>query len=326
MPDRMKAVVQDEYGTSDVLRLDEIERPTIKDDEVLLRVHAAGLDRGTWHLMAGLPYAIRLGFGFKGPRNPVPGLDVSGTVEAVGKEVTRFAPGDEVFGTAKGSFAEYAAAKESKLARKPADLAFERAAAVPVSGLTALQAVRDIADVQSGQHVLVIGASGGVGSYAVQLSKDRGAEVTGVCSTAKMDLVRALGADHVIDYTRENFAAGRQQYDVIFDIGGNSKLSRLRSVLTDSGTLVIVGGEDGGKLTGGMHRQLGAMVLSPFTKQRLTTFISKENHADVAELGELIAADRISPTIERSYSLADAPQAMRHMEDGQVRGKIVITV
>lgn len=326
MTTKMNAIVQDEYGTSDVLHLGEIKRPEIGPDEVLVRVRAAGLDRGTWHLMTGLPYVIRLGFGLRAPKNPVAGLDLAGTVVAVGKEVSRFAEGDEVFGIGRGSFAEYAAAKESKLAIKPADLPFDQAAAVPVSGLTAIQAVRDVARVEPGQHVLVIGASGGVGTYAVQLAKAFGAQVTGVCSTAKVDLVESLGAYHVIDYSQEDFADGLQRYDVILDIGGNSPLAKLRKALAPTGTLVIVGGEEGGKWAGGIDRQVRALSLSPFIKQRLTSFLSKENHADIEKLGEFIEQGEVTPTVEKTYPLAEAPQAMRHLEDGLVRGKVVITV
>ena len=322
----MKAIVQDVYGSAEVLRSAEIDRPAIGDDEVLVRVHAAGLDRGTWHLMAGLPYVIRLGFGFRGPKNPVPGLDVCGTVETVGEKVTRFQPGDEVFGIAKGSFAEYASAREDKLAIKPADLSFGQAAAVPVSGLTAIQGLRDVGRVEPGQHVLIVGASGGVGTYAVQLAKAFGADVTGVCSTAKVDMVRSIGADHVIDYTREDFADGSQHYDLILDIGGNSPLSKLRAALTKAGTLVIVGGEEGGRWFGGINRQLRALALSPFIAQRLTSFLSKENHADLERLAELIEAGELTPTIDTTYPIDEAPEAMAHLEAGQARGKIVISV
>jgi NADPH:quinone reductase-like Zn-dependent oxidoreductase len=330
MTETMKAIVQGEYGTSDVLGLGEIDRPTIAKDEVLVRVQAAGLDRGTWHLMMGLPYMVRFVFGLRAPKNPIPGLDVAGTVVAVGGEVTRFSPGDEVFGVGRGTWAEYTAAKESKLALKPAALTFEQAAALPISGLTALQAVRDIAAVKPGQRVLILGASGGVGSYAVQIAKEFGADVTGVCSAAKGDYVRSLGADHVIDYTAGDWAGGggaeQARYDVILDIAGNSPISKLRSVLVPTGTLVIVGGEEGGKLLGGNQRQLGAVVLSPFVTQRLTGLFCKENAADIEELGRLAEAGTLVPTVERIYPLADAAQAMRHMEDGLVRGKVVITV
>ena len=240
--EKMRAIVQREYGNADVLELAEIDRPTIKAGEVLVRVRAAGVDRGTWHLMAGKPYVMRLAFGLRGPRRAVPGLDLAGVVVAAGSDVTRFKPGDEVFGIGKGSFAEYTAAREDKLAHKPSNLTFEQAAAMSVSGQTALRGLRDVGHLTAGQHVLIIGASGGVGTYAVQIAKALGAEVTGVCSTAKMDLVRSIGADHVIDYTHDDFSDGQQHYDLILDIAGNSTLSRLRRALTPHGTLVIAGG------------------------------------------------------------------------------------
>ena len=323
----MRAIVQDAYGATDVLRLAEIDMPDIAASEVLVKVRAAGLDRGTWHLMTGQPYLMRLiGFGFRRPKNPVSGLDVAGTVVAVGSEVTRFKPGDEVFGIARGSFAEYAAAREDKLAHKPANLSFEQAAVVPISGSTALQGLRDAGHVQAGQKVLVIGASGGVGTYAVQLAKAFGAHVTGVCSTAKVDLVRSLGADDVIDYTRADFADGSRRYDLILDVGGNSPLSRLRRALTPTGTLVIVGGEEGGKLTGGFDRQLRASVLSLFVRQRLTMLVSKEHHSYLDALRPLIEVGHVTPAIDQSYPLAEAPAAMRRLEAGHVRGKIAITI
>jgi len=323
----MKAIVQDTYGSADVLELRDIDRPEIADDEVLVRVHAAGVDRGVWHLMTGLAYAIRLaGYGFRAPKTPVPGMDLAGVVEAVGKDVTRFQPGDEVFGIGKGAFAEYGRAQENKLALKPANLPFEQAAVVAISGLTALQGLRDNGRIEAGQKVLIIGASGGVGTYAVQLAKSFGAQVTGVCSTTKADLVRSLGAEHVIDYTREDFAGGGQRYDLILDIGGNSSLSRLRSALTPRGTLVIVGGEGGGRWLGGTDRQLRALLLSRFVSQRLTSFINSENHEDMAVLAELIEAGKITPVIDRTYPLIEAPEAIRYLEQGRARGKIVVTV
>jgi NADPH:quinone reductase-like Zn-dependent oxidoreductase len=323
----MQAIVHDRYGSADVLRVDEVDLPTIGDDEVLVRVHAAGLDRGTWHLMAGMPYLFRLmGPGLRTPKNPVLGLDVAGTVTAVGAAVTRFQIGDQVFGVSKGSFAEYACAREDKLARKPGNLTFEQAAVVAISGLTALQSLRDVGRIAPGQHVLIIGASGGVGTYAVQIAKAAGAEVTGVCSTAKTDLVRSLGADHVIDYTRDDFAAGRQRYDLILDIGGNAPLSRLRRALTPTGTLVLVGGEGGGRWTGGMGRQLRAVALSPFVRQRLTMKTPKEHYTDLERLTQLIEAGDLTPTIDKVYPLPQAPDAMRHLQAGHARGKIVITV
>src|SRR5215831_3870876 len=323
----MRAIVQDRYGTvpEDVLRLEEIATPAIAADEVLVQVRAAGVDRGTWHLMAGQPYMMRLlGFGFRGPKNPVPGLDVAGTVIAAGADVTRFRVGDEVFGIARGSFAEYAAAREDKLAARPARLGSEQAAAVAVSGLAAIQGLRGAGRIQAGQKVLVIGASGGVGTYAVQLAKAFGAEVTGVCSTAKADLVRSICADDVIDYTQEDFADGRRRYDLVLDIGGNSHLGRLRRALTPRGTLVIAGGE-GGRWTG-VGRQLRALMLSPVVRQRLTMYISTHRQADLEELRQQIEAGRLTPMVGKTYPLPDAPQAIRHLEDGRAQGKVAITV
>jgi NADPH:quinone reductase-like Zn-dependent oxidoreductase len=275
--------------------------------------------------MAGRPHLVRLAFGLRRPSNPVPGRDVAGTVVEVGTRVTRFAVGDEVYGIAKGSFAEYAAAREDKLAHKPAALSFQQAAAVPVSAMTALQAV-DAGRLQDGQHVLVNGASGGVGSYAVQLAKAFGAEVTGVCSSAKVEFVRSLGADHVVDYQREDFGSGRHRYDLVLDIAGNPSLSRLRRALTPTGTAVIVGGEGGDGLTGGMGRQLRARLLSAVVGQRLTSLLARERAADLERLAELADAGAVVPSIDRSYPLADAAQAMRHLVAGHVRGKLVIDV
>jgi NADPH:quinone reductase-like Zn-dependent oxidoreductase len=322
----MRAIVQDTYGAADVLHLAEVPRPRIAGNEVLVRVHAAGLDRGTWHLMTGKPYLLRLGFGLRGPRNPVPGRDVAGTVAEVGSAVTKLAVGDEVFGVAPGSFAEYAVTTEDKLAPKPANLTFEQAAVVPISGGTALQALTDVGRLQPGQKVLVIGASGGVGSYAVQLAKALGAEVTAVCSTAKVDLVRALGADHVVDYTREDFADDERRYDLVLDIAGRPSLSRLRHALTPTGTAVLVGGEEGGNLTGGMNRQLRALALSVFVRQRLTMFVAKERASDLDRLTPLVESGQVTPCLDSTYSLDRAPEAMRHLEAGQVRGKVAITV
>jgi NADPH:quinone reductase-like Zn-dependent oxidoreductase len=323
----MKAIVQDTYGSTDVLELRDIDKPEIADGEVLVRVHAAGVDRGVWHLMTGLAYPIRLaGYGLRAPKTPVPGTDMAGVVEAVGNDVTRFQPGDEVFGIGKGAFAEYARAPEDKLAPKPANLTFEQAAVVAISGLTALQGLRDKGRVEPGQRVLIIGASGGVGTYAVQLAKAFGAEVTAVCSTTKVDMVRSLGADHVVDYTREDFAEGEQRYDLILDIGGNPSLSRLRRALAPKGTLVIVGGELGGRWLGGLDRQLRALVLSRFVGQKLTSLLSKENHRDLLVLKELIEAGKVTPVIDRTYPLSEVPQAIRYLEEGHARGKVVITI
>ncbi|MGH8892927.1 MAG: NAD(P)-dependent alcohol dehydrogenase [Actinomycetes bacterium] len=323
----MKAIVQDSFGSTDVLELRDMQRPEIADDEVLVRVHAAGVDRGVWHLMAGRPYAIRLaGYGFRAPKTPVPGMDLAGVVEEVGKDVTRFQAGDEVFGIGKGTYAEYARAPENKLAPKPANLTFEQAAAVAISGLTALQGLRDKGKVGPGQKVLIIGASGGVGTYAVQLARAFGAEVTAVASTTKVDLVRSIGAEHVIDYARDDFADGMHHYDLILDIGGNSSLSRLRRALTPSGTLVIVGGETGGRWLGGYDRMLRAPLLSLFVSHQLGTLTSSENHEDMLVIKELIEAGKVTPVIDRTYPLSEAPKAIRYVEEGHARGKVVITV
>jgi NADPH:quinone reductase-like Zn-dependent oxidoreductase len=323
----MKAIVQDEYGSPDVLELRDIDKPQIAADEVLVHVHAAGVGRDVWHVMAGLPYPIRLaGYGLRAPKNPVIGSDLAGVVETVGTKVSRFQPGDEVFGIGKGSYAEYARAPEDKLAPKPASLTFEQAAVVAIMGSTALQALRDHGKVEPGQEVLIIGASGGVGTYAVQIAKAFGAHVTGVCSTQKVEMVRSIGADHVIDYTRENFADGDERYDVILDIGGNSSLSRLRRALTSEGTLVIVGGEGGGRWLGGLERQLWATMLSPFVGQKLGTFVSTPTHEDLLVLKELIESGKVTPVIDRTYPLAEVPEAMRYLEGGHAKGKVLITV
>jgi NADPH:quinone reductase-like Zn-dependent oxidoreductase len=322
----MRAIVHDLYGSADVLRLDRAPLPAVRAKEVLVRVRAAGVDRGVWHMMTGLPYLARLAFGIRKPRNRVPGMDLAGTVVAVGPAVTRFSVGDEVYGSGSGSFAEYAAAPEGKLVLKPANLSFEQAAAVPVSAVTALQGLRDAGRIRQGQKVLVIGASGGVGSYAVQLAKAFGAEVTGVCSTGKLDFVRSLGADHVIDYTREDFAEGAGRYDLVLDIAGNPSIARLRRALSTEGTAVITGGEDAGRLTGGMNRQLAALALSPFIRQRLTMFLGLVRSADLEQLTELITAGRVKPALDRTFPLADAADALRHLATGRVRGKAAITV
>jgi NADPH:quinone reductase-like Zn-dependent oxidoreductase len=322
----MEAIVQDLYGSADRLRLAQIERPVIAAGEVLVQVRAAGVDRGTCHLMRGEPYLIRiLGFGFRGPKNRVPGLDVAGTVVAAGADVGRFQVGDEVFGIARGSFAEYAAAREDKLVRKPAGLSFEQAAVVAVSGLAAIKGLH-AGRIAAGQTVLIIGASGGVGTYAVQLAKAFGAKVTGVASTAKAGLVRSIGADQVIDYTREDFADGRQHYDLILDIGGNSHLSRLRRALTPKGTLVIAGSE-GAKWTG-VGRQTRALMLSPLVPQRLTMYISStsKRQADLEALCQQIEAGHLTPVVGKTYPLAEVPKAIRHLERGHAQGKIAITI
>jgi NADPH:quinone reductase-like Zn-dependent oxidoreductase len=323
----MRAIVQQSYGSAESLELRTVGRPTMGADEVLIEVQAAGVDRGTWHLMTGTPYLIRIaGYGLTKPKQPIPGLDVAGRVIDVGPAVTRFARGDEVFGIASGSFAEYATAREEKLAHKPHNATFEQAAVVAVSGITALQALTEVGKLEPGQNVLIVGASGGVGTYAVQLAKALGAEVTGVASASKLDLVRSLGADHVVDYTQEDFAATAHRYDLIIDIGGRNKISRLRHALTRRGTLVIVGGENGGRWTGGVGRQLRAMLLSPFVGQRLTTFISKEHHSFMERVGAFIESGAVTPSIGQRFDLDHVGEAIRQMEAGTLRGKSVILV
>ncbi|MFL6251826.1 MAG: NAD(P)-dependent alcohol dehydrogenase, partial [Actinomycetes bacterium] len=306
----------------------EIDKPVVGDDEVLVGVRAAGVDPGVWHLMTGRPYLVRImGYGLRTPKVRIRGRDVAGRLEAVGKNVTGFHLGEEVFGIGEGSFAEYVGARADKLAPKPANLSFEQAAAVPISALTALQALRDTGGVQPGQQVLIIGAAGGVGSFAVQLAKAFGAKVTGVCSTTKLDLVRSIGAEEVIDYTREDFADGSRHWDLIVDTGGRRSLSQLRRALAHRGTLVIVGGEGGGRWLGGFDRQiLRAPAVSAFSRQRLRPLVSKERSQDLLVLKELIEAGKVTPVIDRTYPLAEAPEAIRYLEKGHARGKIVIRV
>ena len=323
----MKAITQDRYAAEpeEALRLSETPRPSVGDDEVLVRVRAASVDRGTWHAMAGLPYMIRLaGFGVRRPKLANPGRNLAGTIESVGANAAGFKPGDEVFGIGTASFAEYAAARPGKLAPKPASLTFEQAAAVPVSGLTALQAVSRHAHVSAGQRVLVIGAAGGVGSFAVQIAKSFGATVTGVCATAATDMVASLGADRVIDYTVGGLDGG--PYDVILDTGGNRPLPLLRAVLAPKGTLLIIGGETSGRSLGGFSRQLRAQLLSPLTSQRLGTFIASENAADLRTLSELIESGKVTPAIDRGFALAEVPAAISYLLNGHPRGKVTVTI
>ena len=325
----MRAIIQDAYGprAEDVLRLGEVDKPTIGSGEVLVRVHASSVDRGTWHVMAGLPYPMRLaGFGVRRPKHHNPGRNFAGTIEAVDSTAKAFKPGDEVFGVCAGSFAEYIAVRTDKIAPKPSTISFAEAAVVPISALTALQAVRDRGKVKPGHQVLIIGASGGVGTFAVQIAKAYGAEVTAVCSTSKVDLVRGLGAGRVIDYTTEDFADGTHRYDVILDIGGTPRLSRLRRALAPAGTLVIVGGEGEGRLLGGIDRQIRATLLSLFVKQKLGTFISSENAEDLVVLGGLIDAGKVKPVVDRTYPLSEVASAIAYLVDGSARGKVAIAV
>ncbi|BFV55139.1 NAD(P)-dependent alcohol dehydrogenase [Kitasatospora sp. CMC57] len=323
----MKAVLHDVYGPPEVLRVEETDRPVPAEGEVLVRVHAAGVDPGVWHLTSGLPYLIRAaGFGLRAPKQRIRGLAVSGQVDTVGPGVTRFRPGDEVYGIAAGAFAEYACAKADRLAHRPANLTHAQSAAVPVSGPTALQAVRDAGRLKPGQRVLVIGAAGGVGTFAVQIAKALGAHVTGVCSTGKADLIRSLGADEVIDHTRTDVTDGGRRYDLVLDIAGNRPLALLRRTLTLDGTLVIVGGENGGRWTGGSGRQVRALLLSLFLRQRLRGLMASEHHADLDTLTGLIESGEVTPVLDRTYPLAEAPQAVNDLMAGRSRGKLVIQV
>jgi NADPH:quinone reductase-like Zn-dependent oxidoreductase len=324
----MTAIVQKAWGTdpATTLRVAEVDRPTINNDEVLVEVRASSVDQGTVHCMTGQPYAMRFaGFGIRRPKAMNPGRAFAGTVVSVGSAVNGVSLGDQVYGTCDGSFAEFVAVQPARLARKPANLSFTQAAAAPISGSTALQAVRK-AQVQRGQHILILGASGGVGTFAVQIAKAAGAEVTGVCRTSKADLVRSLGADHVIDYTQDDPTRGDRRYDVILDIGGNRKLLALRRALTEQGALVIVGGETGGRLLGGFDRSLRAVLFSPFVKQTLAMLTSRESGEDLDALGSLVEAGKVTPAVDRTFPLRETAMAIRAIQEGDVRGKIVIKV
>lgn len=328
IPSTMTAVVQRRYGAvaADVLSLAEVPVPTPGKGEVLLRMRASAVDRGVWHLMEGTPKAVRLAFGLRRPKHPVPGLDVAGTVVALGPAVTELSIGDEVFGVGKGAYAQYAVAPVAKLVRRPAAIPIEQAAAVAISGMTAIQAVRDHGGVQPGDRVLVLGASGGVGSYVVQMARAAGAHVTAVCSAAKADFVRSLGADEVLDHATDTWLTDGSRFDVILDGGGSHRLRDLRRALTEHGRLVIIGGEGGGSLFGGLDRQFRAKAWSPFVSQTLTFFVSKENRADVEAVGEMILAGHVTPAVDRTFALADTAAAIDHLGTGQVRGKVVITI
>lgn len=322
----MRAIVQRSYGSTGMLQCRDIDPPALRRQEVLIRVHAAGVDRGVWHLVQGLPYLVRVaGYGLRRPKSPVPGMDVAGVVVKVGPAVTRFRPGDAVFGIGRGTFAELATASQDKLAARPANLDSTHAAPLAVSGLAALQAVRDHARVRRGDRVLVLGASGGVGSFAVQLAKAAGADVVGVCSASKADLVKHLGADQVIDYTSDQLAnAGR--FDVILDISGNRTLSTMRRLLTPRGRLVIVGGDGKGRWLGGTDRQLRALLLSPFVRHRLRPFVAKELRTDLLVLKELVEASALRPVVDQVFPLSEAPQALTYLVEGHARGKVVLAV
>jgi NADPH:quinone reductase-like Zn-dependent oxidoreductase len=324
----MKAIVQDTYGSADVLEFRDIETPEVGGEDVRIRVHAAGCGPDVWHFMTGMPYMARAAIGLRRPKVAVRGWDVSGTVDAVGAHVTGLAPGDEVMGVAEsGSFAEFTIARPGKLVPKPASLSYEEAAALPISGITALRAVREVAKVQPGQQVLIVGAAGGVGSLAVQIAKASGAEVTGVASTSKEDLVRSLGADDVIDYTRWDFADGTRRWDAIVDTAGRRPLSALRRALTPTGALVIVGGDGGGSWTGGFFRgMVHAPLASLVGRQRLEGLATKIRQADLRTLTGLIGSGEVAAVIDRTYPLIEAPDAIRYLAAGHPGGKIVITV
>jgi len=322
----MKAIVQDKFGSpDDVLELQEIDKPVVKDDEVLVRVHAASIHIGDSYGMRGVPYLLRPVFSLSRAKNRVPGTDIAGTVEAVGKSVTQLRPGDEVFGWCKGAFAEYVSASEDALALKPANLTFEQAGAVGVSAFTALQALRDQGKVQPGQRVLITGASGGVGTFAVQIAKSFGAEVTGVCSTRNVDMVRSIGADQVIDYTQEDFTRNGQRYDLILDNVGNHSLSDTRRPLTPTGTLLANGAAVSGWV-GGLGRPAKAFVLSLFVRQQGRPFVSLPNKEDLATLKELAEAGKVTPVIDRTYPLSETHEAMAHVGEGHAQGTTIITV
>ena len=320
----MNAVIRNEYGTPEAVHVADVERPSPPDGRVLVRVHAAALDRGVWHLMAGLPRIARPAFGIRRPRQPVLGLDVAGVVEEVGPGVDTLRPGDAVFGGGDGTFAEFTVARPRNLATLPDGVTFGQAAALPVSGLTALQALRDKAKLRPGQSVLVIGASGGVGTYAVQIARAMGAEVTGVCSAAKAPLVRSLGAERVLEYEHERLADAGRRFDVVLDLGGNRSVRELRQVVAERGVLLILGGEDGGPWLGGLERQLWVTVLSPFVRQRLGMFVSTLRTADLEAIGAMVADGSVRPVIDREVTFAEVPGAIRDMVEGRVRGKIVV--
>jgi NADPH:quinone reductase-like Zn-dependent oxidoreductase len=321
----MKAIVHSRYGPPDALELKDIDTPVITDDQVLVQVHAAAVGKGDWLTVQGLPYVARLRYGPRKPKHPVPGFDVAGRIQAVGSKVTRLRPGDAVFGWCDGAFAEYASVPQGQLAPKPANLSFEQAAAVPISGFAALQALRDTGGVQPGQQVVIIGASGGVGSFAVQMAKAFGAQVTGVCGTKSLDLVRSIGADQVIDYTQQDFTRTGQRYDLILEMAGNRSLADLRRALTPKGTLVLVGGS-GGRWFMGTGRTLRAVLVSPFVGQRLRSFFSKPKGTDLIVLKELIEAGKVTPVIDRTFPLSEAPEAIRYVGERSTQGKTVITI
>jgi NADPH:quinone reductase-like Zn-dependent oxidoreductase len=324
----MKAIVQERYGSPDVLELREIDKPVPADNEVLVRVVAAAVNAYDWHLMRGDPYVARLSLGFGAPKEKIRGRDFAGRVEAVGREVKRLSPGDEVYGEVDGAFAEYACVVQDMVDVKPANLTFEQAAAVPLAGNTALMGLRDAARVRPGEQVLINGASGGVGTFAVQIAKSLGATVTGVCSTRNLDQVASIGADHVIDYTKDDFTRGGQRYDVVFDLVGNRSLADCRRALTADGTLVLSGGgnSNGGSLIGPVGLMVKAKVSARFVRQRLVVLMAKQSTENLAALRELAESGKITPVIDRTYPLSEVPEAIRYLEVDHARAKVVITI
>ena len=323
--DVIKAIIQDKYGSPDVLELKDIDKPVAEESEVLVRVRAAAVNIGNWHLLRGIPYAMRPAVGLFKPKHEIPGLDLAGQVEAVGPSVKQFQPGDQVFGWCDGAFAEYACAEEDNLLAKPYNLTFEQSAAVGDSAFTALNAVRDQGKVQPGQKVVINGASGGVGTFAVQIAKSFGADVTGVCSTRNVDMVRSIGADQVIDYTREDFTQDRQRYDVMLDLVGSRSLSDCRRSLTPQGTYVLVGVSDMDRWLG-LARQIKMLSSSPFVRQRMRIFITRHTREDLVVLKELVESGKVTPVIDRRYQLSEVPEALRYQGEGHSQGKIVIAV
>jgi NADPH:quinone reductase-like Zn-dependent oxidoreductase len=320
------------YGPPDVIEVDDLDKPVPRENEVLIKVRAASVNPLDWKTMTGGPYIVRLLLGLRKPKIKQLGVDVAGQVEAVGRNVTQFKPGDAVFGTCRGAFAEYActcgSAKmmKSALAVKPDNVTFEQAACAPIAGLSALQGLRDKGRIRPGQTVLINGAAGGVGTFAVQIAKSFGTDVTGVCSTRNVDMVRSIGADRVIDYTQEDFTRGEQRYDLLFDNVGNHSLSACRRVLNPKGKLIMVGAPNGVRVIDLLARLIGALVLSPFVSQKLITFIARSNEEDLTIVGELMATGKVTPVIDRRYSLSEIPEALRYLEEGHARGKVAITL
>jgi NADPH:quinone reductase-like Zn-dependent oxidoreductase len=323
----MKGIVHRCYGSPDVLRLEDMAKPTPADNEVLVKVHAASVNPLDWHYLEGTPYLVRIDAGFGKPQNPRLGVDFAGTVEAVGKNVTRFKPGDEVFGGKFGAFAEYVTIREEwALALKPSNVSFEQAASVPIAGITALQALRDKGQVHAGQKVLINGASGGVGTFAVQIAKSFGADVTGVCSTRNVDLIRSIGADHVIDYTQKDFTKDAQHYDLIVDNVGTHSLLEYKRVLNPKGNYVMIGSTTPGNWFGWLASPIEGLMLSPFVSQKFGMMLAELNKDDLATLGTLMQSGKVTPVIDTRYKLSETSEALRYLEKGHARGKVVVTV